>query len=40
MSFVQVITTKYGVLCKNKRMLWFHAKQAPTSGVRGYFLEE
>jgi hypothetical protein len=38
MCFVQVITIKYGILCKNKRMLWFCAKQAPTSGVRCYIL--
>jgi hypothetical protein len=36
--FLQVITTKYGVLCKNKHMLWFYAKQAPTHGVMCYFL--
>jgi hypothetical protein len=40
MCFVQVITTKCGVLCKNKHMLWFYAKQAPTCGVICYFLGE
>jgi hypothetical protein len=35
---MQVITTKYGVLCKNKHMLWFCAKQTPTCGVICYFL--
>jgi hypothetical protein len=38
MYFLQVITTKYGVLYKNKRMLWFYAKQAPTYGVMCYIL--
>jgi hypothetical protein len=38
MCFLQVITTKYGVFCKNKRVLWFYAKQAPTYGVMCYFL--
>jgi hypothetical protein len=42
MYFVQVITTKYGVLCKNKykHMLWFYAKQTPTYGVTCYFLSD
>jgi hypothetical protein len=38
MCFLQVITTKYGVFCKNECMLWFYAKQAPTYGVMCYFL--
>jgi hypothetical protein len=40
MCFLQVITTKYSVLCKNKRMLWFYTKQAPIYGVMCYFLGE
>jgi hypothetical protein len=37
MCFAEVITTKRGVLCKNKHMLWFYAKQAPTCDVICYF---
>jgi hypothetical protein len=36
---VQRIKAKYGVPCNNKPLLWFFAKEAPTSnGVICYFL--
>jgi hypothetical protein len=38
MCSVQRIKTKCGVLCNNKPLLWFFAKEAPTNGVIRYFL--
>jgi hypothetical protein len=38
MCYVQRIKAKYGVPCNNKPLLWFLAKEAPTSGVIWYFL--
>jgi hypothetical protein len=35
---VQRIKAKYGVPCNNKPLLWFFAKEAPTSGVICNFL--
>jgi hypothetical protein len=36
--FFAIFTAKYGVSCKNKTFLWFHAKNAPTYGVTCNFL--
>jgi hypothetical protein len=35
---MQRINVKFGVPCNNKPLLWFFAKEAPTSGVISYFL--
>jgi hypothetical protein len=36
--FFVMFTAKYGVSCKNKMFMWFHAKDAPTCGVTCNFL--